>query len=317
MNVLVTGGCGFVGSVLISHLLKKNYKVTVIDTQWFGNYLKKNKNLRVIKSDIRKLEKISFKKFDSIIHLANIANDPAVELDPSLSWEINVLASYKLINKAVDDGVNQFIYASSGSVYGIKKEKKVVEDMKLLPISVYNKTKMIAERVFLSYKDKIKVHCIRPATVCGYSPRMRLDVSVNLLTFQALLNKEITIFGGSQIRPNINIKDLVRVFEYFLKNNSKLKSGAYNAGFENISIKKLANKISKKIKSKVKTTKSNDPRSYRQNSDKLIKTGFRPLYGIDEAIEELKKFYEIGLIKKSEKWHTVKWMKKLMKKKTI
>ena len=184
-------------------------------------------------------------------------------------------------------------------------------------ISVYNKTKMIAERVFLSYKDKIKVHCIRQATVCGYSPRMRLDVSVNLLTFQALLNKEITIFGGSQIRPNINIKDLVRVFEYFLKNNSKLKSGAYNAGFENISIKKLANKISKKIKSKVKTTKSNDPRSYRQNSDKLIKTGFRPLYGIDEAIEELKKFYEIGLIKKSEKWHTVKWMKKLMKKKTI
>ena len=124
MNVLVTGGCGFVGSVLISHLLKKNYKVTVIDTQWFGNYLKKNKNLRVIKGDIRKLEKISFKKFDSIIHLANIANDPAVELDPSLSWEINVLASYKLINKAVDDGVNQFIYASSGSVYGIKKEKK-------------------------------------------------------------------------------------------------------------------------------------------------------------------------------------------------
>merc|ERR1711991_406465 len=142
----------------------------------------------------------------TIIHLANIANDPTVAMDPELSWNINVLGTHTLIDKASRAGVEHFIFGSSGSVYGIKDEPNVVEDMELVPISTYNKTKMVAERVIMSYSKNLKVHCIRPATVCGYSPRMRLDISVNLLTMQALKKGEITVLGGSQTRPNINIK---------------------------------------------------------------------------------------------------------------
>ena len=143
--------------------------------------------------------------------MANIANDPAVDLNPNLSWEVNVLAGQQLADRAIRNDVKQFIFASSGSVYGIKDEEKVTEDLKLVPISVYNKTKMIAERVFMSYQNEMQIHCIRPATVCGLSPRMRLDVSVNMLTYQALKNKKITVFGGKQTRPNIHIKDMANV----------------------------------------------------------------------------------------------------------
>ena len=215
MKILVTGGCGYTGTVLVKSLLKDNHKVIVIDTQWFGNYLKRNKNLKIIKGDIRNLKDYYFKRVDSVIHLANIANDPGVELNPNLSWEVNVLAIRKLAELSIKNKVKQIIFASSGSVYGLKKEKKVTEDLDLVPISTYNKTKMIAERVLMSYQDKIKIHCIRPATVCGLSPRMRLDVTVNNLTFQACKNKIITVFGGKQIRPNIHIKDLIRVYKFF------------------------------------------------------------------------------------------------------
>ena len=249
MNILVTGGCGYTGSILVPQLLKLGHKITVIDTMWFGNFLKKNKNLDIINGNILDVSQISFKNYDVIIHLANIANDPGVELNQTLSWEINALASQQLIEKAISDGVKHFIYASSGSVYGVKDELKVTEDLSLVPISVYNKTKMVSERVLISYKDKIKVHCIRPATVCGYSPRMRLDISVNLLTYHALSKGLISIFGGKQIRPNINIKDLVRVFEHFLMRR-KLPGGCYNAGFENISIADLSKKIISNVKSK-------------------------------------------------------------------
>ena len=215
MKIIVLGGCGYVGSVLVKKLLDKQYKLLVIDTQWFGNYLKPHKNLKLIKKDIRNLEKISFKGYKTIIHLANIANDPASELNPNLSWEINVLAFHQLIQKAIKEGVKKFIYSSSGSVYGVKKEKKVTEILHPHPVSIYNKTKMIAERVLLSFKNKIEVIIIRPATVCGLSPRMRLDVSVNLLSIQALQKKKITIFGGKQKRPNIHISDLADVFILF------------------------------------------------------------------------------------------------------
>ena len=187
MNILITGGCGYVGTVLTETLLNDGYKITVIDTQWFGNNLKKHPNLINIKGDIRNIESINLEKIDTILHLANIANDPAVELNPTLSWEVNVLAAQQLADKAIRHGVKHFVYASSGSVYGVKDEPQVTEELSLVPISVYNKTKMVAERVLLSYKDKMQVHCIRPATVCGMSPRMRLDVSVNMLTFHAYM----------------------------------------------------------------------------------------------------------------------------------
>ena len=224
MKILVTGGCGYTGTVLVKSLLKDNHKVIVIDTQWFGNYLKRNKNLKIIKGDIRNLKDYYFKRVDSVIHLANIANDPGVELNPNLSGS-NVLAIRKLAELSIKNKVKQIIFASSGSVYGLKKEKKVTEDLDLVPISIYNKTKMIAERVLMSYQDKIKIHCIRPATVCGLSPRMRLDVTVNNLTFQACKNKIITVFGGKQIRPNIHIKDLIESINFFYTiNNLKMDS---------------------------------------------------------------------------------------------
>ena len=310
MKILVTGGCGYKGSVLIPQLIESGHDIINIDTQWFGNYLPKNKRLKNIKSDIRDLESIPFDGVDSIIHLANIANDPAVELNPSLSWEVNTLAGQQLIDKAVRNGVKQFIFASSGSVYGIKDEEKVTEDLELVPISTYNKTKMCAERIFLSYKDELSVHCIRPATVCGISPRMRLDVSVNMLTFQALEKGEITIFGGDQTRPNIHIKDMINVYKHFL-NNPNIESGSYNAGFENLSILEIAKRVKEKIDCKLSITDSNDPRSYRQDSTKLTKTGFIPKYGVNYAIEEIIKAYENNLLSNNEKYYTVKWMKKL------
>lgn len=310
MKIFITGGCGYVGTVLTNSLLDDGHNITVLDTQWFGNFLSPNKNLKLIKGNIQNLENIDFKGFNTIIHLANIANDPGVELNQVLSWEVNVLSSQQLVEKAIHDGVNHIIYASSGSVYGVKDELDVTEDLALVPISAYNKTKMVSERVFFSYKDYIKIHCIRPATVCGYSPRMRLDVSVNLLTMQALTNKIINVYGGKQTRPNINIHDMIGVYKHFLK-NSEIESGFFNAGFENISILDMAKKIQSKIPSEIKITSSNDPRSYRQNSDKLIRTGFKKKYSINDAIDEITFFYKKKKIKNKKICFTVKWMNKL------
>jgi len=308
-TILITGGGGYVGSELVNFFKKKNYKIIVIDTFWFGNHLTKHKNLKIIKGDVRNFDEKILKNVSSVIHLANIANDPAVDLNPVLSWEVNVLATYSLISKCIKYKVKQFIFASSGSVYGVKKEKRVTEDLSLVPISTYNKTKMIAERVLMSYADKIQIHCIRPATVCGLSPRMRFDVSVNNLTMQALTKKNITVFGGKQIRPNIHIKDLVNIYDFFI-NKPKIKSGFYNAGFENISIMSIARLISKITKAKIKVTKVIDQRSYRQDSTKLLRLGFKQKYKVIDAINDLKIAFENKTIKATPNTFTVKWMKK-------
>ena len=310
MQLLITGGCGYVGSVLVPRLLAQDHQVRVIDTQWFGNHLPTHPRLTLAKGDIRDIDATDFIGVDAIIHLANIANDPGVDLNPMLSWEVNVLASQHLATLAVRAGVSQFIYASSGSVYGIKEEEQVTEDLELLPISTYNKTKMVAERVLLSYAGDMAIHNIRPATVCGLSPRMRLDVSVNMLSFQALANHNITVFGGDQVRPNIHIQDMARVYEHFLT-HPDLPSGNYNAGFENISIQQLAEMIASKTGASITTTPSNDPRSYRQNSDKLLNTGFNPLFSIDHAVDELSHAFAAGELVDSEQSHTVKWMTSL------
>jgi len=309
MKILVLGGCGFIGSILVP-MLATEHAVTVFDTEWFGNFITKTEKTKFIKGDIRNIETIPISGHDIIIHLANIANDPGVELNPSMSWEVNVLATQQIAEKASRSGVKQIIFASSGSVYGIKKELNVTEDLPLVPISVYNKTKMVAERVLLSYQDKLNIHCIRPATVCGWSPRMRLDVSVNILTFQALQNGIITVFGGEQTRPNIHISDIARVFKHFV-DNPELTSGAYNAGFENISIKQIADRVIEKVGGKINILESNDPRSYRQNSDKLIATGFKPLASIDTAINEISQKFKENKLTDNVNWYTVKLMKKL------
>lgn len=310
-NIMVTGGGGYVGSVLVPKLLRDGYNVVVVDNFWFGNYLKPDDNMTTLLKDVRDLERRDLQGIDRCIHLANIANDPAVDLDQTLSWEINVLATQQLIDKFDRIGeLKQFIFASSGSVYGVKDEDQVTEELSLVPISVYNKTKMVTERALLSYGDNIKIHNIRPATVCGISPRMRLDVSVNLLTWHALTKKKITVFGGDQTRPNIHILDMVDVYRHFLIND-EIPNGNYNAGFENISILEIAEKVKESLPCSIEIMESQDPRSYRQNSDKLLQTGFIPNYCVQDAISQVIDAFESGLLKENDDFFTVKKMKSL------
>ena len=221
-----------------------------------------------------------------------------------------MLAGQQLADRAVRSGVKQFLFASSGSVYGVKDEPNVTEDLTLVPISVYNKTKMVAERVFLSYADRLQVHCIRPATVCGLSPRMRLDVSVNMLTYQALKNGRITVFGGDQTRPNIHIKDIVDIYRHFLA-NPHIASGCYNAGFENISIITIAEMVQSRLGAEIVVSASNDPRSYRQDSSKLLATGFKPSHSVADAINEIAEAFQQNALPDGDSCYTVKWMQHL------
>lgn len=315
MNILVLGGCGYIGSVLTQALLQEGHRVTVFDIMWFGNVLAEHKNLKVVQGDIRDIAKVPMQGIEVVFHLANVANDPCGELDSKLAWEVNALASMLLIESAIKHKVKQFIYASSGSVYGVKEEPQVTEDLELVPISDYNKTKMISERVFLSYQRDIILQCVRPATVCGYSPRMRLDVSVNMMTSQALTKKRMTVFGGDQTRPNIHMKDMVGVYLHFLKLGSRAQ-GIFNAGFENISILDIANMVARHVPAEIVVTESNDPRSYRLNSDKLLATGFKPQYGVEDAIKELVAAYRGGHFKDEDNCYNIRTMKKIYGGKT-
>jgi len=309
MKILVTGGCGYVGTVLIKKLLKLNYKVISIDTKWFGDYLPKNKNLTNLKLDIKNINQNHLKNVNTIIHLASIANDPMSEIDKNLSWEVSCLGTFNLLNNATKSGVKKIIYASSSSVYGLKKEKNVTEKLSLKPISLYNSVKMITERIIMSFGEYLNYIIIRPATVCGYSPRMRYDLTVNALTFTALRKKKIIIEGGKQIRPNIHIDDLTDLYIFLIK-NKKIKNQIYNAGFENLSVEKIANVIKKKIKSKLIYKKKIDHRSYRINSDKLLKSGFKPKKNIKIAIEELIALYKKKKLHNYPNFFSVKWIKR-------
>lgn len=308
MKIFVTGGCGYKGHVLIPKLLDRDYEVIAFDLQWFGNYLKPHKNLEIIKGDVRDIESICLSGVDCIIHLSSIANDPCGDLDPKLTWEVSALATMQLADKAKRMGIKRFIYASSGSVYGVKEELQVTEDLELKPISEYNKTKMVGERVLLSYQDDMVVQIVRPATVCGLSPRMRLDVSVNLLTMQALAKGKITVFGGDQIRPNIHIEDITDLYLHLIDHPEI--TGIFNAGFENISIMDIAKLITKYIPVEIEVTPSNDPRSYRINSDKLLSTGFKPKKKVEDAIREIIEKYHSGELKDEDHFYNLRWMEK-------
>ncbi len=308
MKLFVTGACGYKGTVLVPKLLAAGHEVIALDIMWFGNYLKPHPRLRVIRGDVRNAEDIMLDGVDAIIHLSSVANDPCGDLDPKLTWEVSCLATMQLADKAVRNGVKQFVYASSGSVYGVKDEPQVTEELELKPISEYNKTKMVAERVLLSYADQMAVQIVRPATVCGYSPRMRLDVSVNMLTMQALTREHITVFGGTQTRPNIHIDDITDIYVFML--NHPEHRGIYNAGFENISIMDIAGRVVEHAPARITVTESNDPRSYRVNSDKLLATGFRPKKTVDDAIRELVHKFRCGELKDEHRFHNLKWMQR-------
>lgn len=308
MRVLVTGACGYKGSVLVPKLLEKGYDVVAFDIMWFGNFLRPHSSLTVVQGDVRNTNDIDLSDIDAIIHLSSVANDPCGDLDPKLTWETSCLATMQLADRAKRQGIKRFIYASSGSVYGVSEALQVTEDLELAPISEYNKSKMCAERIVLSYKPDMTVQIVRPATVCGYSPRMRLDVSVNMLTMQALTKGRITVFGGDQTRPNIHIDDITDLYLFLLENPQH--SGVYNAGFENISIMDIARMVTSHVPAEITVTPSNDPRSYRVNSDKLLGTGFRPKKTVEVAIRELVGLHGQGALRDEDRWHNLRWMQK-------
>ncbi len=308
MKIFVTGACGYKGSVLVPKLLAADHDVVAFDLMWFGNMLTPHPKLTVVKGDVRDTDSMDLTGVDAIVHLASVANDPCGDLDPKLTWEISALATMRLADKAVRKGIKRFVYASSASVYGVKDEPQVTEDLELNPISEYNKTKMVAERVMLSYANDMAVQIIRPATVCGWSPRMRLDVSVNMLTMQALTNGVVTVFGGDQTRPNIHIDDITDLYVFMIDHPEV--TGVYNAGFENLSIMEIAQMVADKLSTKVTVTPSNDPRSYRVNSDKLLATGFRPKKTVGDAITEIIAKYQLGVLKNEDRYHNLKWMQK-------
>jgi nucleoside-diphosphate-sugar epimerase len=233
-----------------------------------------------------------------------------VELSPVLSWEVNVLATQRVAEWAIAQGIPHFIYASSGSVYGVKDEEKVTEDLSLVPISAYNKTKMVAERVLMSYQDAFVLHIVRPATICGVSPRMRFDLTVNLLTLQAVTAGKITVFGGDQVRPNIHIDDIARVYLHFL-DHPAIKSGLYNAGFENMSVLQIAELITEKVQAEITVTASDDPRSYRLDSTKILETGFAVQKNVQAAIQDVLDLAGSGFDVGRKEWMTVARLKEL------
>jgi nucleoside-diphosphate-sugar epimerase len=307
LKVLVTGGCGYIGTRLTQALIERTpHEVDVLDTMWFGNHLVPHPRLTVRQLDVRRIDDVDLSGYDTIFHLANIANDPSVELNPYSSWEVNVLAGMRLIDRAARQGVRQFVFASSASVYGLKSEPRVTEDLDLYPLSEYNKTKMVAERVVLSYADSMTTTVIRPATVCGYSPRMRLDVVVNMLTVQALSRGKITVLGGDQTRPNIHIDDLVDVYLFSL---DRRLQGVFNAGFENLSVMEIARAVTREVPAEIEVKPSNDPRSYFVCSDKLLGTGFAPKRNVQTAIREMAAAYHEGRITDDPISYNVRWMR--------
>ena len=317
-KIFITGGAGYVGSVLAPYLIKKNYEVTVFDLMLYGETLIKNKNLRIIKGDIRntKLLKEAIKGHDTVIHLACISNDPSFELNPALGKEINLDAFKPLVEISKNLDVKKFIYASSSSVYGIKEEKNVDESMSLEPLTDYSKFKADCEKILLEYNSNDFVTVIlRPATVCGFSPRQRLDLVVNILTNLAYHNREITVFGGDQLRPNIHIQDMVRAYELFIETNDKNINGKiFNIGFENSTVNKLALNVKKIIGPDViiKNLPTNDSRSYHISSKKIEnELGFKTKYNILNAIEDLKNAFDNKLLSnclKNENYFNIKKM---------
>ena len=306
-NIFITGGAGYVGAVLVPYLLGKNYKVTVLDLMIYGdNVLPKHPNLKSIKGDIR--DQSLLKKIipgnGIVIHLACISNDPSFELNPHLGKSINLDAFRPLVEISKTSGVKRFIYASSSSVYGIKKELDVHEGISLEPLTDYSKFKADCEKILSEYQsDKFTTVTIRPATVCGYSPRQRLDVVVNILSNLAYHKREISIFGGDQLRPNIHIADMAEAYLVLITSpKEKIAGRIFNAGYENQPVRELAETVKEVVGDDVKlvTTPTDDDRSYHISSKKIKEElGFEPTHTIKEAVQDLCVAFEKGLLPNS------------------
>lgn len=311
MKILVVGGAGYVGAKLVPSLLRDGYEVVVLDLFIYGDVFKdieSHPKLKQIKGDIRNLEVVekAISGCDSVIHLACISNDPSFELNPLLGKSINLDSFEPIVLLAKKSKISRFIFASSSSVYGIKKEPNVTEDMTLEPLTDYSKFKAECEKILFSHmSDDFICTVLRPATVCGYSPRQRLDVVVNILTNLAFNKGKIKVMGGNQMRPNIHIDDMVEAYKHVLKMDKKKVNGeVFNAGYHNHTVLEIADLVKKSVKKRreveVEIIPSNDDRSYHVNSDKIAqKLGFIPKRNISDAIEEIIDAFEAGKLPNS------------------
>ena len=312
-EVLVTGGAGYVGAVLVPKLLAKGYAVRVLDLYMFDEHvfdgIADNPCLRQFKGDIRDqaLLREALRGVDAVIHLACISNDPSFELNPELSKSINFDAFEPLVRISKESGVSRFVYASTSSVYGVSDAPEVTEDHPLVPITDYNKYKGLCEPILQRYQSAdFTTVTIRPATVCGYSPRQRLDLSVNILTNHAINKGKITVFGGAQMRPNIHIDDVVQLYMQLLELPEQQIAGQiFNAGWENHTIADIAEMVRAVVAAEVPgrdtievvTTPSDDPRSYHISSEKLRRElGFAPQRTIEDAVRDLTRAFQDGRI---------------------
>jgi nucleoside-diphosphate-sugar epimerase len=326
-NILITGGAGYVGNVLTPQLLKTGYNVTIYDTFWYGNHLPKHPNLKLIEGDIRDTAKLAeaFNGIDDVISLACISNDASFELDEKLSTSVNLDAFEPMVIAAKKAGVKRFVYCSSSSVYGVSDKPEVTEDHPLVPVSLYNKYKGMCEPLLWKHQAPgFTCVAIRPATVCGYSPRTRLDLSVNILTNHAINKNKITVFGGSQLRPNLHIQDMCDLYQLLLELPAEKISGqTFNAGYQNQSIMDIAKAVRKVVREEfpekgeieIVTTPTDDIRSYHINSDKIARViGFKPKHSIEDAARDLCKAFKAGKLPDSfddDVYFNVKRMKRL------
>jgi len=324
-TVLVTGGAGYIGAVLVPKLLSNGYNVKVLDLFIYGDHVldsvKDNLCLKQVKGDIRDGE-LLYKEMpgtDIIIHLACISNDPSYELNPDLGKSINYDGFVLLVDTAMACGVKQFIYASSSSVYGLKDDSEVTEDLEREPLTDYSKYKALCEDYLLeAASDDFTVTTIRPATVCGYSPRLRLDLTVNILTNHAINRGEITVFGGEQKRPNLHIEDMTDLYCFLLKQpREKIHKEIFNVGYQNCTVMNIAKMvqsvIGKDIPINIEST--DDNRSYHVSSEKIKKKlGFEPRHTIEDAISDLKKAFETDKIVdplNNNRYYNIKMMQAL------
>lgn len=310
MRVLCTGGAGYIGSWMVPHLLGDRHKVTVYDCCWFGDGFlpKDNDHVKLVVGDIRDLPKLrkAMRGMDAVIHMACVSNDHSCQLDEALSTSINYDAFEPLVIAAKEAGVRRFIYCSSSSVYGISESKDVREDHPLVPLTLYNRYKGMCEPIlFRHMSDDFECVVIRPATVCGYAPRMRFDLTVNIITAHAINKAVITVFGGKQLRPNLHIKDMTDCYRLMLTAPAeKIQGQVFNVGRQNLKVSEIAEIVRSVveremgIRASIETTESTDTRSYHVNSDKIRDVlGFVPKFTVEDAVRDLCIRFQMGRFK--------------------